>query len=257
MTENNGYIYILTNPSIPEFVKIGYADNLVNRLKTINSSTEVPLAFRLYAYYEVNKRLLDQEFHNIIDKLNPELRSRETINGKERKREFFAISKETAYNILEAIATISNTESRLHLCEEDTYSVKNEETDELDKIIDKTKYDKETFLSNKNPDIITIYEKICQLVKEKQPGVYEEATQNYIALRNEKGHNICEYHLLKSRLSIITREPNKEELMIGEKLPDTYLWSLNYRVYVNNKSDLDEKSDKIVKILLSAYEQIK
>ena len=45
--------------------------------------------------------------------------------------------------------------------------------------------------------------------------------------------------------------------MIGEKLPDTYLWSLNYRVYVNNKSDLDEKSDKIVKILLSAYEQIK
>lgn len=28
-----GVIYVLTNPSFPDYVKIGYADNLENRLK--------------------------------------------------------------------------------------------------------------------------------------------------------------------------------------------------------------------------------
>lgn len=31
--ENKGVIYILTNPSFPEYVKIGYADDIDKRLK--------------------------------------------------------------------------------------------------------------------------------------------------------------------------------------------------------------------------------
>ena len=31
--EKAGVIYILTNPSFPEYVKIGYADNVDSRLK--------------------------------------------------------------------------------------------------------------------------------------------------------------------------------------------------------------------------------
>ena len=38
--ENKGYIYILTNPSFKEYVKIGYADNV-------------------YATYELEDRLTD------------------------------------------------------------------------------------------------------------------------------------------------------------------------------------------------------
>lgn len=34
------------------------------------------------------------KLHNIIDKLNPQLRTIENINGKERKREFYAMSAE-------------------------------------------------------------------------------------------------------------------------------------------------------------------
>lgn len=33
MSERKGVIYILTNPSFPEYVKIGYADDIDNRLK--------------------------------------------------------------------------------------------------------------------------------------------------------------------------------------------------------------------------------
>ena len=33
--ENKGVIYILTNPSFPEYVKIGYADDIDKRLKQL------------------------------------------------------------------------------------------------------------------------------------------------------------------------------------------------------------------------------
>lgn len=109
-----GVIYILTNPSFPEYIKIGYADNLTERLKQLNRSETIPYSFRAYATYEVQNRLTDKEVHNLIDKINPELRSVETFNGKERVKEFFAMSAEDAYSILESIAKISGTEKRLN-----------------------------------------------------------------------------------------------------------------------------------------------
>ena len=74
-----GVIYILTNPSFPQYVKIGYADNVEDRLRQLNRSECVPFAFRLYAYYDVANRLSDKKIHEIIDSLNPDLRSIEEI----------------------------------------------------------------------------------------------------------------------------------------------------------------------------------
>lgn len=62
-----GYIYILTNPSFPQYVKIGYADNVENRLAQLNRSECIPFAFRVYATYEVQSRLSDMKVHAIID----------------------------------------------------------------------------------------------------------------------------------------------------------------------------------------------
>lgn len=109
-----GVIYILTNPSFPEYVKIGYANNLESRLKQLNRSECVPFAFRAYATYEVSHRLSDRELHALIDKLNPDLRSVDEVNGRTRVKEFFAMSAEDAYEILEAIANISGTADKLH-----------------------------------------------------------------------------------------------------------------------------------------------
>ena len=36
MNDKKGVIYILTNPSFPDYVKIGYADNIDKRLKQLN-----------------------------------------------------------------------------------------------------------------------------------------------------------------------------------------------------------------------------
>jgi hypothetical protein len=111
--EHKGYIYILTNPSFPEYVKIGYAKDVKQRLDELNRSTAVPFAFRVYATYEVDSNLSDRKLHSILDKLNPELRSTEEVNGKKRVREFYAMSPEDAYDILDAIAQINGSASRL------------------------------------------------------------------------------------------------------------------------------------------------
>lgn len=110
---SKGFIYILTNPSFREYVKIGYAADVKQRLDDLNRSTAVPFAFRVYATYEVDSALSDKKLHSILDKLNPTLRSTEEIDGKRRIREFYAMAPEDAYSILEAIAEINGYRHRL------------------------------------------------------------------------------------------------------------------------------------------------
>lgn len=108
-----GVIYILTNPSFPDYVKIGYARNIETRLKQLNRSETIPFAFRVYAVYAVERELTDKELHKLIDRLNPDLRTIENFDGKERVKEFYAMSPEDAYGLLESIAKISGTLDRL------------------------------------------------------------------------------------------------------------------------------------------------
>lgn len=44
MTEKQSVIYILTNPSFPEFVKIGYADDIDHRLAELNRTECTPFS---------------------------------------------------------------------------------------------------------------------------------------------------------------------------------------------------------------------
>lgn len=123
---NQGVIYILTNPSFPQYVKIGYADNVESRLKQLNNSECIPFAFRIYATYEVEERLTDLKLHTLIDQLNPNLRSIDEVDGKKRVREFYAMPKEQAYSILETIAVLGGRKDRLHLYEPSAEEKKSE-----------------------------------------------------------------------------------------------------------------------------------
>lgn len=121
-----GYIYILTNPSFPDWVKIGYADDPQKRLDQLNRTECTPFAFRIYATYEVNNRLQDKKVHDIIDSLNPTLRSKDSLaDGKVRVREFYNMSPEEAYSLFEAIAQINGLEKNLQ-----KYDVSEEEQEE-------------------------------------------------------------------------------------------------------------------------------
>lgn len=112
---NCGVIYILTNPSFPQYVKIGYSDDVNKRIEQLNRSECIPFAFRLYAYYKVPERLNDLKLHTLIDTLNPNLRTIEDFNGKKRVREFYAMSACDAYSILETIAEINGLKKNLFL----------------------------------------------------------------------------------------------------------------------------------------------
>ena len=248
--DNKGVIYILTNPSFPKYVKIGYSDNVNKRLEELNRSECIPFAFRLYAYYKVENKLSDKKVHELIDGLNPELRSVETINGKERKREFYAMTKEQAYGILKLIATINNLDKNLVLVEPTREELEDQE--EADKI-ENIPLSLEQFYINKNKNLIKLHEKLFKDFKKVHNEVYEEVKPNYIDIRNEKGKNICEVHILKNKIRINTREPKDETLLIGEKVPDTHLWSLNYSIFFDNEKDID----KVVEILKDVYQQIK
>ncbi len=128
MSEFEGYIYILTNPSFPPYVKIGYANNVEERVKALNRTECTPFGFRIYAKYKVQSRLRDKSLHALIDILNPTLRSKDDIDGNIRTREFYAISPEDAYSVLRNIAAINGLEDNLELVAKTTEDTMAEET---------------------------------------------------------------------------------------------------------------------------------
>jgi hypothetical protein len=112
-----GVVYILTNPCLAGWVKIGMTerDDVNKRIDELNRSSAIPLSFHLFASYETDDAAATERFiHRVIDEIDDTRRARETLeNGKERVREFFAIDPETAYNILFAIADYTHTTEKL------------------------------------------------------------------------------------------------------------------------------------------------
>lgn len=100
-----GYIYVMTNPCLHDMVKIGYASDVEARRKQL-STAALPFEYEIYATYETSEQLEDKKLHELIDTLNPKLRLA-------KNREFFAMSAEKAYRLLEAIAIISGSADKL------------------------------------------------------------------------------------------------------------------------------------------------
>ncbi|MBR6802540.1 MAG: GIY-YIG nuclease family protein [Kiritimatiellae bacterium] len=126
--KRKGVIYILTNPAFPQYVKIGYAQDLEKRLKQLNRSETIPYAFRAYAVYDVESELTDKDLHAIIDSINPDLRTIENFDGKKRVKEFYAMSAEDAYHLLECIAKVSGTTDRLKRMKPEGHEIEDENT---------------------------------------------------------------------------------------------------------------------------------
>lgn len=114
-----GIVYILTNPCLDGWVKIGMTErnDIEHRLKELNTPTNIPLSYRCYAIYEVeNPSEVEKRIHSIIDRVDESLHARDQLeNGRIREREFFKISPETAYGIFKDIAAIKGNPECLKL----------------------------------------------------------------------------------------------------------------------------------------------
>jgi len=104
MDKNKHYVYVLTNPSFPKFVKIGYTQDVESRLKSLN--TAVPYRFKIYALFEVNQKDLDKKIHGVIDSVQKDYRAHEFIEGKEYKSEFYALEPDHACEIISKVLAI-------------------------------------------------------------------------------------------------------------------------------------------------------
>lgn len=87
------FVYILTNPTIPDLVKIGRTTNLKERMRSLSSHSGVPVPFECYYCCEVeNSKEVEERLHTGLGdpriKINP-------------KREFFRISPERVKVLLE------------------------------------------------------------------------------------------------------------------------------------------------------------
>ena len=110
-------IYILTNPSFKDYVKIGKAvdQTIAQRLKQLNASSAVPFSFSIYATYKTdNATNIEKAVHKMLDKYRYELRAREkTESGRERVREFFLMEPDEAIIALQIIATSHGDEENV------------------------------------------------------------------------------------------------------------------------------------------------
>ena len=126
-----GIVYILTNPCLDGWVKIGMTErnDIEKRLQELNSPTNIPLSYRCYATYEVeNPYEVEKRIHSLIDRVDNSLHAREQLdNGKIREREFFRISPETAYGIFADIAELRNDRTTLKIYEPTLEEAKEEE----------------------------------------------------------------------------------------------------------------------------------
>jgi len=85
-------VYVLTNPSLPDVVKIGMTSNLENRMRSLYNSS-VPVPFECYFACEVDSmEFVEKQLHDGFDdfRVNP-------------KREFFRIDPERIVSILKLV----------------------------------------------------------------------------------------------------------------------------------------------------------
>lgn len=141
---SKGLVYILTNPCLDGWVKIGMTqrNDIEKRLQELNTPTNIPLSFRCYATYEVeNPEQIEKSIHRLIDKIDNTLHARETLdNGKIREREFFKISPETAYGIFKEVASLRNDTKNLKL-----YTPSKNESEEQELAESRTKRSNNSF----------------------------------------------------------------------------------------------------------------
>ena len=90
----DSWVYVLSNPSMPNLFKIGYTSNTPEeRAKQISSSTGVVLPYKVeYAFHCWNGEKLENEVHKRLEVYR--------INNQ---REFFQVEFEQAKSIIEEI----------------------------------------------------------------------------------------------------------------------------------------------------------
>ena len=96
--EKTGYVYAITNPAWEGWIKIGMAVDAEDRLKGYQTSSPLRDFVLLHKKFFDNRRRAEAEAHMNADKI-----------AKERRGEWFKISKDKVINIINSIDNVEKT----------------------------------------------------------------------------------------------------------------------------------------------------
>lgn len=90
----------------------------------------------------------------------------------------------------------------------------------------------------KNNETKDLYLKLRAIVFEILEDVTTAATADYVSWSINGGHQFANFYIQKNKIRILTLEPMRK-YALGENVPDTHLWTLNYRTDIFSENDIE------------------
>ena len=123
---------------------------------------------------------------------------------------------------------------------------------------DKMKYGKSTATTEenhlrncKNSEMIDLYLKLRTIAFENLENVTTAATADYISWSINGGRQFANFYIQKKKIRILTLEPMRK-YNLGENVPDTHLWTLNYQTDIYSENDIEVAKD----IIYESYDKL-
>ena len=98
---SSGFLYVLSNQAFPDYVKIGFAEDVDAVVKNLNSLNITPSPFVVFCTYEVEANNADVLFRNLLSCISPST------------TDFFNIPAEEVYTLLTMMAKLHGCEDKL------------------------------------------------------------------------------------------------------------------------------------------------
>lgn len=104
----------------------------------------------------------------------------------------------------------------------------------------------EAYLAGKDPEKIALYNQFIEKITNKMSGlkIMTTSTLVYIAIKKDN-NNLAEVYIKKNAIKVVTLMPEREDLQIGRKLPESYRWTKDYEI-VLTESNIDVVVDAIL-----------
>lgn len=104
----------------------------------------------------------------------------------------------------------------------------------------------EAYLVGKDPEKIALYNQFIEKITNKMSGlnIMTTSTLVYIAIKKDN-NNLAEVYIKKNAIKVVTLMPEREELQIGRKLPESYRWTKDYEIILT-ESNIDVVVDAIL-----------
>lgn len=111
--------------------------------------------------------------------------------------------------------------------------------------------EKNYLLNSKNSEMIDLYLKLRAISLETLENVTTAATADYISWSIDGGRQFANLYIQKKKIKILTLEPMRE-YSLGDNVPDTHLWTLNYQTDIFTDNDIEE----VKEIIFESYDKL-